>query len=221
MTRTLSYTGLAIVTIFVVMLFVTSKSYGQLYAAILLYPILTYLTLRVFPRVEQEAVIQTTQPIGSIIAEKTAAKESKNLNLAIPREKVEIVDIDKRTFLKLIGTAGASFFLFSILGRRAEDYIFNKTQGLNNLNFLPSQNNTPNLSMSPQGGSLPSDEYKISEIDDGIISFYGFVNKNGNWLIMREDTQENSFRYANGDSNFTKNWGGRTDLKYDYYHNLF
>lgn len=216
MTKTLSYTGLIIAAFFVIVLFVTSKSYTQLYTAILLYPILTYIMLIVFPRSDQSD--HTQQQSSHNIAEIVPEKSGKNLKLAIPREKVEIVDIDKRTFLKLIGTAGISFFLFSILGRRAEDYIFSKTQGLG---LTPSQNSAPNVSMSPQGGSLPSDEYKISEIDDGMISFYGFINKNGNWLIMREDTQENSFRYAKGESGFSNNWGNRSNLKYDYYHNLF
>ncbi|MFZ3301266.1 MAG: hypothetical protein WA152_00960 [Microgenomates group bacterium] len=217
MTKTLSYTGLIIAAFFVVALFVTSKSYTQLYTAILLYPVLTYIMLTVFPRHDQpEDIHQQTNNIG--VGEVVSQKPNKSLDVVIPREKVEIVDIDKRTFLKLIGTAGISFFLFSILGRRAEDYIFNKTQGLG---LNPTQNNTPNISMSPQGGSLPSDEYKISEIDDGIISFYGFVNKSGSWLIMREDTQENSFRYSRGETNFSRSWADRSNLKYDYYHNLF
>lgn len=217
MTKTISYTGLIIVTLFVVMLFVTSKSYTQLYAAILLYPVLTYVTLKVFPRVDQTEYFTTTEPTNTV-AVKAPEKMTKNLKVDVPREKVEIVDIDKRTFLKLIGTAGVSFFLFSLLGRRAEDYIFNKTQGLG-LNL--QQNSTPDLNMSPQGGSLPGNEYKISEIDDGLVSFYGFVNKNGNWLIMKANTQENSFRYAKGETRFSKFWGNRISLKYDYYHNLF
>lgn len=218
MTKTISYTGLIIVTLFVVMLFVTSKSYAQLYAAVLLYPVLTYVTLKVFPRVDQDEYIQPTEPTNNI-AIKVPDKEKRDLKVMVPREKVEIVDIDKRTFLKLIGTAGVSFFLFSLLGRRAEDYIFNKTQGLGL--STPQQSNEPSFGTSPQGGALPSNEYKISEIDDGLISFYGFVNKNGNWLIMREDTQENSFRYAKGETGFSKFWSDRTSLKYDYYHNLF
>ena len=205
MTKTLTYSGIAIVNLFVILLFVTSKSYAQLGMAVALYPIIAYLTLKLIPR---------TSPAKQFV--NTNVTPAVTSTVVVPREKVDIVDIDKRTFLKMVGTAGISFFIFSLLGRRVEDLIFNKTQNSNtnsNIGLPPSPNN--------QGVSLPNDEYRISEIDDGVVSYYGFINKDGGWLIMREDTEENSFRYAKGTVGFSKNWSGRENLKYDYYHDLF
>ncbi len=210
MSKELKYTAVVIISIFVVLLFITSKSYIQLFVAIATYPVVVYLILKVFPRVAYEHIeeLKPSDQTAGIVALKTEDV----------REKVDIADIDKRTLLKFIGTAGASFFIFSLLGRRAEDYIFNKTQ-----NFASNPSlNVPSFNQPTQTNAQPPDEYKISEIDDnGVVSYYGFLNKSGGWMVMRENTQENSFRYSKGDSGFSINWGGRADLKYDYYHNLF
>ncbi|MCS7092122.1 MAG: hypothetical protein NZM26_02115, partial [Patescibacteria group bacterium] len=67
----------------------------------------------------------------------------------------------------------------------------------------------------------PMDGFRISEIDDGTITYYGYTNKDGAWIIIREDTENNSFRYIKGDSNFKENWDKRAWLDYDYYYNVF
>ena len=66
----------------------------------------------------------------------------------------------------------------------------------------------------------PTEGYKISEIDEGEITYYGFAKKDGSWLIMKENI-DGSFRYSKGADDFPGNWDDRDDLKYDYYHNLF
>ena len=118
---------------------------------------------------------------------------------------MEVADIDKRAFLKLIGATGISFFLFSLLGRRVEVPFFGRA--------VESGTN-------PVEGQ-PTDGYKISEIDDNTITYYGFTNKDGAWLIMREDTEASSFRYVKGDLEFSGNWSNRENLKYDYFHEVF
>lgn len=212
MTKTLSYTGVAIGALAVILLFVTSKSYFQLGAAIVLYPILAYLTLKLIPRTTHGYAtgVPTNQNVTAAFTPNAQA------SVVIPG-KVDIVDIEKRTFLKLVGTAGLSFFVFSLLGRKAEDLIFNRASSIGN-QILPPTTSTPSDGATPV---VIKEEYKISEIDDGIISYYGFVNKNGNWQIMREDSPGNSFRYARGESDFSKNWQNRENLRYDYYDSLF
>lgn len=211
MTKTITYIGFAISSILIVLAFITAKTYTQLVIAVILYPLLAYFALKLFPRSQNETPA-IAYPVPTIAPYQPPNTYQTNIN----NDKVEIVDIDKRTFLKLLGTAGISFFVFSILGRRSEDFIFNNQF----TNSLP-QNNLFQNGKEIQPDTLTAEGYRISEIDDDIVSYYGFTNKTGYWLIMREDSQNNSFRYAKGEDNFSKNWERRQMLKYDYYYNLF
>lgn len=209
MTKTISYTGLIISAILVVFVFLTAKTYTQLIIAVILYPLLAYFALKVIPK-RSSAEAPTISVNLPTIPQRTVDKADY-----VKRERVEVADIDKRTFLKLIGTAGISFFIFSILGRRVDSFLFNGSGS----GGTSSSGIIPGASMS-QTGSI-TDGYKITEIDDGLVSYYGFTNQAGNWLIMKEDTQTSSFRYAKGAKDFAGNWKNRQDLRYDYYYNLF
>lgn len=204
--KTLRYSTLAIATVFVVLVFLTSKSYAQLAVAIVLYPILAYFVLQVFPRMSSKKPLVTIKIPEFPQVTHTANQHSTR--------KAEVADIDKRTFLKFVGAAGLSFFLFSLLGNRVESFLFG---GASNPISAPSS--TDDSVGSATG--LGTDGYKISEIDEGSVTYYGFTNKNGGWLIMREDTSTSSFRYTKGDSSFSRNWSNRKNLRYDYYSNLF
>lgn len=204
MGKTLTYTGFAISSLLIILAFITAKTYTQLAIAILLYPMLAYFALRFFPRITHKA------PAITIRIPARPAQRAEEVR----RDKVDVADIDKRTFLKLIGAAGLSFFLFSLLGKRVEALLFGKAV------------ESPTSPPGPAEGevtdtSLPTSGYRITEIDDSIVAFYGFTNKEGAWFIMREDTDTGSFRYSKGDSGFSRNWSNRKNLKYDYYHNLF
>lgn len=196
MTKTLTYSGFAISSILIILAFVTAKSYTQLGIAVLLYPLLAYFALRLFPRKTPKTPVLAIQ-----IPRMPAPKVDE-----VRREKVDVVDIDKRTFLKLVGTAGVSLFLFSLLGRRVENALFGGT--------VPE-------SRTGQTEPPATDGYKITEVYGGAITFYGFTNKDSAWFIMRGDTESGSFRYTRGENNFPGNWKNRENLKYDYYHNLF
>lgn len=198
MYNVLTFSSFAFASIVVVVIFITATSYLQLGIAVVLYPLLVYFAFKLFPR---NGSYQ--KPTTALI--RTPIKSIPKTNMA-NSQKIEISDIDKRTFLKLIGATGISFFLFSILGRRADDLIFN------NRNITPNNN---------QASAEVTEGYKISEVDEGTVSYYGFINKEGGWLIMKEDSANNSYRYAKGDSRFTDNWKGRESIKYDYYYKLF
>ena len=203
MKKILIYGGFIIASILVVVIFVTSTTYTQLAIASLLYPPLAYFAFKHFPsnlrKAHTERLTVAIQP----------ANKSK-------KEGVEIVDIDKRAFLKLIGAAGFSFFLFSILSKRIETLIFGRASLVG---LAPLGSTTSNQINSAE--RQPTDSYKISEIDSGEFTFYGFINKGGGWYIMKEDPGTGSFRYTKGESNFPKNWVGRERLTYDYFHNVF
>lgn len=208
MNKTLSYSGLAISGILIILAFITAKTYTQLAIAAMLYPLLAYFALKVIPGRDGGSPTLTIQ-VPARPVERVAPT-------TVIKERVEVADVDKRTFLKLIGAAGLSFFVFSLLGRRVESLIFDRAVGSGSNNFGGGFSGD-----ITSGTNQPFEGYKITEIDDNIISYYGFTNQKGAWLIMREDTATSSFRYAKGNSNFSENWGNREDLTYDYYFNLF
>jgi uncharacterized protein YggU (UPF0235/DUF167 family) len=66
------------------------------------------------------------------------------------------------------------------------------------------------------------DHYKISDIDDASNpKYYGFLDKDGNWYILKEDTTAKTYRYTKGATNYSTNWGNRTTLTYDYFDVVF
>lgn len=202
---TLTYIIFATASLGVIVIFVTAKSYIQLGVAILLYPALAYFALKLFRHGGWQA--------PKIVIRMPIARPA--VPTRVKREAIEVADIDKRTFLKLIGAAGLSFFVFSLLGRRVDNLLFGGSAG----SAVPAIGTVPGNQTGSGGPSTTG--YSIAEIDDGTITYYGFTNKDGAWLIMREDTETSSFRYAKGNSLFSTNWAKRENLKYSYYYELF
>lgn len=202
MRKTVTYPSFLVVGFLVAMIFVTAQNYTQLGVAVALYMLLAYFALKIFPRKAWKT------PTIAIQSETKSARKA---------ESVEITDIDKRAFLKLIGAAGISFFLFSLIGRRMPGFL-GGAQGVGNGTTTIQDGDGKTISPAER---QPTDGYKISEIDDDVITYYGFINKDGAWLIMKEDTDGSSFRYAKGDGGFPSNWTRRENLKYDYFYNVF
>lgn len=186
--------------------------------AVILYPAVAFIALNILPRRKgQETILSvevssSNHKVPSVInTEKTEISEKDS----------EVADIDRRAFFKLIGAAGLSIFLFSLFNRRAELPFFGKIAGGNSsgpsLNVLTDSTGTK---IDPSERQ-PLDGYQIAEIDDNIITFYGMTNKQGAWVITREDTDTNSFRYAKGNSDFGTNWDRRESLTYSYFHEVF
>lgn len=205
--RVFLYGGFAAAGILVMIAFISSKNYLQLIGASLLYIPLVIFARKIFPgKIWDSPIIQIEFPKRQ--AKPVKKQEPTRLS---SKNSGHIVDLDRRAFLKLIGATGISFFLFSLLGRRV-DTLFSS-------NAAPTAP-TGNVGTLSQTAASPTAQYKIAEIADGIITYYGFTNNSGGWLIMREDSQNGSFRYAKGDSGFPENWGKRERLKYDYFSNL-
>ena len=142
-------------------------------------------------------------PSPTQTAEKEQVKTQTNIGIA---------DIDKRAFLKIIGASGISFFLISIFGQKIQSLLFGRQD------FSQSPATTGNAGIATQS---PTDGYNISEVDDNIVGYFGYTNKEGGWFIMKGDTDTGSFRYTKGASNFPDNWKNREHLKYDYLHKVF
>ena len=207
MNKTLTYSSFAIVGILMVFTFLTAKTYTQLIIATLVYPIVAFLAFKLFPLNKKAQPEITIQPPA----------QPKLAEAQVVTEKVEVADIEKRTFLKILGTAGVSFLIFSILGRRIETLLFGRSfdNGIPGLGGMPKDETTSFDLQTAEG-------FNITEIDDqNATTYYGFTNKHGSWLIMKEQVDDSSFRYAKGDSGFPTNWANRANLKYDYYYNLF
>ena len=73
--------------------------------------------------------------------------------------------------------------------------------------------------------------YQIVDQDvdsgDGDITYYGFLNQEGEWYIMQEDLSVSgdanlkAWRFIKGDSDYSTNWTGREALSYDTFQNAF
>ena len=208
MTKALTYSSLLVASLLVIFGFITAQSFSQLAVAIILYPALVIIALNLLPRSKQVHITTTT------ISPTPEKLDPQKVEASDSQTTAYIADIDKRSFIKLIGATGISFFLFSLLGRRAENFFFGK----------PGQLGLNQSASDDQFGSadpFPTNGYKIAEIDEGIVTYYGFNTKNGAWMIMREDANTGNFRYAKGESDFPGSWNNRENLKYDYFYNTF
>lgn len=211
MTKTITYITFIFAAMLVSILFVTSKSYTQLGLAILLYPAIAYLALKIFPRkIEQSETLEIPE-----IKEIETTSTISSVDTRIIEKQNGVTDTDKRAFLKLIGVAGVSMFVFSILSKRGQLPFFGKAAETDSISLKDVEGKAINPSQSQ-----PFDGYQISEMDDGLVSYYGFTNTNGAWYIMREDTEANTFRYVKGNAGFPSKWTGRENLKYDYFYNI-
>lgn len=210
--KLVSYSVFLVASVLVVLAFITSKNYVQLIGASILYLPLGYWAMVLFspgkflrfgkPLIE---ISLPKRPRALMPMDKRATSTSKDST---------VVDLDRRAFLKLIGATGISFFLFSLIGRRVEGLLF----GQSTVSAPISSSSTP---VGTSGTDLAAGGYRISEFDDGEVSYFGFTKSNGSWLIMRQDPVGGTFRYVKGDGNFPNSWSRRRLLNYDYFHNLF
>ena len=186
-----------IVTATVVALgFLSALNFPQLVSALIFSPMAIYFLLLVWPR-RQEAL-----PLAKVKA------------LVAPAAKL---DTDRRNFLKLIGSAGIAAVILGLFGKRSGigSFLGNPVSSFKSITLKDPSGNV----VDPAQTS-PTDGYSISQIDDSLPSYFGFVNKDGAWFIMREG-EDSAFRYVKGDSNFTTNWSNRTKLNYNYFDKVF
>lgn len=185
--------------------FVSATTLPQIVSAVLFSLVGVYFLLLVWPTGGKRfsatgAVIQSarTQKADSFVVR-------PNVNL----------DVDRRDFIKLIGTAGVLAFIFSLFSKRGIPFL----SGAPVLSTAALTDISGNK-INPAQQSVTAD-YSIAEIDDSTTTaYFGFINEKGGWYIMRQDA-DGSFRYAKGDSDFNSNWTRREKLTYDYFNNVF
>ncbi|MDO8487702.1 MAG: hypothetical protein Q7S31_00110 [bacterium] len=183
--------------------FISAKTISQIISSLVFSPLAIYFFWLALPRYQQAL------PLAQIPKKKAAIVEP------VPPVNASL-DGERRDFLKLIGTAGVSIFLYNLLFRRDAAPLFGSS----------SASTTPLALQNAQGEVInpaersPTQGYYISQIDDSTVSYFGFINNLGQWFIMRQDT-DNSYRYTRGDKNFTTNWAKRIKLTYDSFDNVF
>jgi hypothetical protein len=128
----------------------------------------------------------------------------------------DVADINKRLFLKLVGSAGLSLFFFSLFSKRTHAAFFGSMPGPGIISIKDSSGNV----IDP-AEKQPTDGYEISDVDDTTLpAYYGFIDKDGNWYIAREGT-DGSFRYTTGSTGYSTNWDTRTTLGYSNFSTAF
>ncbi|HJX01705.1 MAG TPA: hypothetical protein VJ348_00850 [Candidatus Humimicrobiaceae bacterium] len=207
MKKIIIFYSFVLTTIMAMMGFLSAKSYPQLLSAILFYPLAFYFWVLIIPKRKNAIRIPQVGPSG---AKKDIPQVEVPLKLHkeedIDFEDVKIgrhVDKDRRMFLKLIGSAGASVFLLSIFTKRAQAAFFGSVPGPGTVGIK----DTTGALIDP-AVKQPTDGYKISRLDDSSPAYYGFTNKEAAWFIMKEDSLGN-YTYAVGSSGFDSNWTNR------------
>ena len=213
MTKALTnhYLTFAVACLFVTTTFVTATNFTQLALAAILYPILMFTAYKMYTQKSKPA----SQKVLAAEEETTQAEAGTRK----PAERIVISDVDKRVFLKLIGSAGVFLFLFSLFNKKAENVFYKSLPDKGKAFF--DKNEVPATAAGTGAVAQPTDEYGISEIDNGETSYYGYTKLGGAWYIMKVDSATNSFRYVKADKNFPHSWKNRQKLKYDYFGNVF
>lgn len=218
MNRLLIYYNFIVVAIMVVTGFVNAQSVPQLLTAVLFFPLGFYFLLRIIPRQSHAIILPEAGKKKKGKTSKDGEKdeeEEKTSEGKVEKLKKEGYDFDRRAFIKLIGSAGVTVFLFSLFTKRAHGAFFGSVPGPGTVALKDTSGNK----IDP-AEKHPTDGYKINQLDDSSPAFYGFTNKDGAWFIMKEDSSGN-YRYAKGSTDFPTNWTNRSSLTYDYFDNVF
>ncbi len=194
--RFLVYYCFIVTAVLVIIGFLSATTIPQFVSATFFTSISLYFLLLVWPRGSR-----------TVLAVKKDIKTSLAPGLKI--------DVDKRDFLKLVGTAGIVTFIYGLFSRRGVPFLSGAPL-ISSATLTDASGNK----IDPAEKSI-TDNYSISEIDDSTPeAYFGFVNDKGEWYVMKEDA-EGAFRYARGNSDFETNWAKREKLIYDYFNSVF
>ncbi len=210
MKKVLIYYSFLLTSIMTVLGFVGAASFAELFSAILFFPLSFYFLRIILPQKKHALIIPEIN-----IAQLAKVEETDNQAVGKPIKLQRRLDMDRRMFVKLIGSAGLSVFFLAIFTRKAHGAFFGSVPGPGTV----ALKDTTGAQIDP-AQNHPTDGYKVAELDDSSPAYYGFVNKDGAWFILKEESS-GAYRYFKGTSNFATNWTGRAALSYDYYHNIF
>lgn len=221
MKKLIIYYNFIFITLITLIGFLRAESLAQIVSAVLFFPLAVYFWRLVIPKQNKALILArpNTQPEStpaSSLSKKQSIIQASVKQPRISNQDAPITtDENRRKFLKLIGTAGITLFLFSIFTKKAHGAFFGSVPGPGTINLKDVAGNKIDPAFS-----TPTDGYKISQIDDATPSYYGFVEKTGKWFIMKDDGA-GAYRYTKGDSDFSTNWTNRASLTYGYFDSIF
>lgn len=196
--------------------FLRAESYAQLISAMLFFPFAVYFSLLVLPKRQQTFVISPVPASSKPIHRKKVPQDSKkDIDKTEAVQAVTEFDANRRTFLKLIGSAGIAAVLFSFLTPKTHAAFFGSVPGPGTVALKDSTGAQVDPAIS-----TPTDGYKISDIDSSSPAYYGFIDKTGRWFIMKEGAS-GDYRYVKGTSSYSTNWTGRAALSYNTFDAVF
>lgn len=219
MKKILTYYSFIIVTLIVVTGFFNAQTLAQLVGAVFFFPLAAYFGFLIFPR-KRRAIIIPEKPLLKT-EEKTPEDNLTVESVENGTVEGEIIeegfDLNRRMFLKLIGSAGLSVFFFSLFTKKAEAAFFGSAPGPGTVAIK----NIAGEKIDP-AEKHPTDGYRIARVDDSSPSYYGYINKDGEWFIMIEE-DDGTYKYAKGSSSFlATGWNIRnTTLEYDDFDEVF
>lgn len=197
---------------------INTTSNWDLISLILFYPVTIFFAFEFLPNpsLKTSPPKQLSKSSGYLVQAKST-KNSQPQHLEPEGiDNPADLDIDKRKFLKLLGSAGVSLVLLGILPKRAEAAFFGSVPGPGVVALKDPSGNK----IDP-ARNQPTDGYSISELDDATIpAYFGFTNKDSAWYIMREDAT-GGYRYVAGTSDFSTNWTNRASLTYTTFDTAF
>lgn len=221
MKKILIYYNFIIVSLVALAGFLNAQSYTDLVETLPFLPLVAYFGIFIFPHKRRAIILpqkispKKVLPVRpSEITVKPPAVEGEVLE-----DGKEGLDQNRRIFLKLIGSAGLSVFFFALFTKKAEAAFFGSVPGPGTLKIKDIAGNQIN-----PAEKQPTDGYNISRVDDSTPAYYGFLDKDSNWFIMKENT-DGTYLYAKGSTDFAGNWGLRGDEvngpTFDYFDETF
>jgi len=182
-------------------------------------PLPVYFWLTNFVTVEKVEAMEKIIEVEPVLEEKEEVfeeKEDLGEENNIKEEFKKINDPLRRQFIKMLGVGGAGLFIAALLNpQKAEAAFFGSVPGPGTVALKDSTGKKIDPAIRK-----PTDGYSIAQVDDATPSYYGYQDKDGNWYIIKEDS-DGSFRYCRGYSNFSSFWSSRSSLTYDYFENVF
>ena len=201
--RIVVYYCFVISSTLVIVSFLSSRTLPQYISAAIFSPLAIYFLFLVLPHGTYAIEIAN-------VAKGSAG--GRNLKDLLPTQRL---DVDRRDFLKLIGTAGVLAFVFSLFSKKGVPF-FGATTAIGTASLLDSTGQKIN-----PAEKSPTDNFFITEIDDSApTAYFGFINNHGQWYIMKEGANSD-FRYSRGDSDFNGHWLRRDSLNYGYFNDVF
>lgn len=218
MKKLLIYYGFIVTSTMVLAGFLGASSTPQLISAVFFYPLAMYFTLLILPKRNRAIILPQTLPV---VKEKKVQRKisEEKISETVKLQPIEEgkVDKERRAFLKAIGTAGMTIFLLSIFTKKAQGAFFGSMPGPGTVALKDIAGNKIDPAVKH-----PTDGYRIAELDDGTPSYYGFIDKEGNWFIMRDNN--GTYKYITGSTGFSSAWTGKgaePEINWKYYDAAF